>query len=89
LNRIGGHILLGVRDDGKVSGVEKSAITKIKKEFVSTINNPVKFAPAFYTNIEEHTIDDETVLYIPVPAGTQVYRLNGRFYDRNGYVTKV
>jgi ATP-dependent DNA helicase RecG len=83
LNRIGGHILLGVNDKGEVTGIATSAVSKIKKEFITAINNPTKIAPTFYTNIEEHTIDGETVLYIPVPASSQVHRLNNRIYDRN------
>jgi ATP-dependent DNA helicase RecG len=84
LNRIGGHILLGVRDDGEIIGVEESAVSQIKKDFINTINNPTKIAPVFYTNIEEYTIDDKIVLHIPIPASSQVHRLKGRIYDRNG-----
>jgi len=83
LNRIGGHILLGINDKGEITGVEKSAVPKIKKDFITTINNPSKIAPAFYTNIEEYTVDGEIILCIPVPAASQVYRLNNRIYDRN------
>jgi ATP-dependent DNA helicase RecG len=83
LNRIGGHILLGVRNDGVVVGVEKSAAYKIKKDFATAINNPQKLNPPFYTNIEEYEIDGETVLYVSVPNSSQVHRLNGRIFDRN------
>jgi len=84
LNRIGGHILLGVRNNGEITGVDESAVEQIKKNFITVINNQTKIAPVFYTNIEEHTIDGKTVLYIPIPASSQVHRLNCRIYDRNG-----
>ena len=34
-NRYGGYILLGVGDDGEVSGVNPAAVDKIKKDFVT------------------------------------------------------
>ena len=83
LNRIGGHILLGVEDNGNVTGIEPKAVAKIKSAFATTINNPNKIAPTFYTNIEEHLIDGMIVLHIPVNCSSQVHRLSGRFFDRN------
>ena len=83
LNRIGGHILLGVENSGEVTGVEPSEVEKIKSAFVTTINNPNKISPTFYTNIEEYQIDGHTILYIPIPCSSQVHRLSGRFFDRN------
>lgn len=38
-NRDGGHILLGVKDNGEILGVDESAISKMKKDFVTSINN--------------------------------------------------
>jgi ATP-dependent DNA helicase RecG len=67
LNRAGGHILLGVKNNGEVSGVKPSAVQQIKKDFVTTINNPQKISPALYTSITEHLIEGKIVLYIPVP----------------------
>ena len=83
LNRIGGHILFGVENSGEVIGVEPTAVAKIKSAFVTTINNPNKLAPVFYTNIEEYSIDGMIVLYIPIPCSSQVHRLSGRIFDRN------
>lgn len=47
-NREGGHIFLGVKDDGTITGIEKSCVEKIKKDFVNTINNPSKIFPPLY-----------------------------------------
>ena len=52
-NRFGGHIFLGVKDDGTVIGVDKNCIEKIKKNFVTSINNPTKFYPLLYLQIED------------------------------------
>ena len=82
-NRIGGHIFLGVSDDGEITGVEPSCIAQMKKNFVTTINNPKKFMPTVYTTITEYWIEDKPILYIPVSNSSQVHRLDGRFFDRN------
>ena len=42
-NRDGGDILLGVADDGTVLGVDPSCADKIKKNLVTSINNPRKY----------------------------------------------
>ena len=83
LNRIGGHILLGVSDSGEVLGIEPTATAQIKKDFVTAINNPNKIAPVIYTNITEYEINGRVVLYIPIPNSSQVHRLSGRIFDRN------
>lgn len=82
-NRDGGHIFLGVKDDGTVAGVEPDRIMQIKKDFVTTINNESKMFPPLYLTPEEYEEDGKTILYIYVPSGKTVYRSAGRIYDRN------
>ena len=41
-NRDGGHIFLGVRDDGVILGVNPDAAARMKKDFVTSINNAQK-----------------------------------------------
>lgn len=38
LNRNGGNIFLGISDNGKVTGVDKEFIDKMKKDFIKTEN---------------------------------------------------
>ena len=83
LNRLGGHLLLGVKDNGEVVGVEPSCVDKIKKNFVTSINNPDKISPTFYTNIEAFEIYGKIVLYALIPTTPDVHRLSGRIFDRN------
>lgn len=83
LNRLGGHLLLGVKDNGDVVGVDPSCVDKIKKNFVTSINNPDKISPTFYTNIEQFEIDGKIVLYALIPTTPDVHRLSGRIFDRN------
>ena len=83
LNRNGGHLLLGVNNDGDVVGVEEESIEKMKKDFVTSLNNPLKISPTFYLTVEEFEINNKKVLYIFVPESSQVHRCSGRIYDRN------
>src|SRR5690606_20432725 len=45
LNRGGGLIVLGVEDDGTVSGVEPAAVPRIKTDIANLSNNPQKLDP--------------------------------------------
>lgn len=83
LNRNGGHVVLGVRDNGEIVGIEQAALSGIKRDFVTTMNNPQKISPAFYLSVEEVIVDGRSVLYIYIPASSQVHRCNGRIFDRN------
>jgi ATP-dependent DNA helicase RecG len=83
LNRSGGEILLGVNDDGVVTGIDPEYVQQVKNEFTTAINNPQKIGPSFYLAMDEAVIDGKIVLYIYVPESSQVHRCNGRIYDRN------
>jgi len=83
LNRNGGHLFLGVEDKGNVIGIASESIDKVKKDFVTSMNNPQKISPTFYLSVEELEIDGKTILYIFVPESSQVHRCNGKIFDRN------
>lgn len=82
-NKNGGHIFLGIRDDGKILGVDKDSIKKIKEAFVTTVHNPQKINPPVYLNIKEYKLEGKTIFYIYVPMSSQVHRCNNRVYLRN------
>ena len=82
-NRNGGHIFLGVKDNGTILGVDKECVEQMKKDFVTTINNERKMYPPLYLTPEEYEIDGRSVLYVYVPVGKTVYRNTGRIFDRN------
>ena len=81
-NRYGGHILLGVEDNGDITGVKPEAIAKIKKDFVNSLNNPQRFAPTLFIALEETEIYGKTILWCFVPPNSQVVMFSGRIYDR-------
>jgi ATP-dependent DNA helicase RecG len=52
-NRYGGHLLLGVNNDGEVLGVHHSASQGIMKNFINMLNNPQKISPFLYLSLEK------------------------------------
>lgn len=84
LNRHGGHLFIGVKDNGQIIGLVKEQLSKWKKEFVSSLNNGVKIFPTIYAQLEEITIQGKIILYCYIPEGSFVYKLDGcKIYDRN------
>lgn len=82
-NRDGGHIFLGVKDDGEILGIEDDKVDKVKKEFVTSINNENKMYPPLYLTPIEYETNGKHILYIRVPVSQDVCRCNGRIFDRN------
>lgn len=82
-NRDGGHVFLGVKDNGEILGIEPNCIEKMKKDFVTAINNANKMYPPLFLTPVEHELQGRKILHIYVPVGTQVSRCSGRIYDRN------
>ena len=62
-NRAGGHIFLGISDDGLITGVLPGAVEKLKKDFVTAVNNANKLYPPLYLSLEEIQIDGLIVLH--------------------------
>ena len=84
LNRTGGHLILGVTDDGTIVGVNESCIESMIKNFVNTVNNPEMLNPTFYFSPEVFTISGKKVIHIYVPESSQVHRYKGKIFDRVG-----
>ena len=83
LNRQGGHLFLGITNDGKVEGVIDNCIADMKAAFVSSVNNIAQLNPKYYLNIHDVLIDGKTVLYAYIPESSQVHSYLGKVYDRN------
>jgi len=83
LNRHGGTLLLGVKNNGDVIGIEPDALMHIKQDLVNTLNNPQKISPPAYLSIEEIDLDEKKILHIYVPESSQVHRCGGKIFDRN------
>lgn len=83
LNRFWGNIILGVNDNREVIGIDEDFILKLKKDFVNLCNNTSKISPTIYLKIMDYEVDGKKILYINIPDSSEVYRCNGRIYDRN------
>jgi len=81
-NRYGGHVILGIDDDGSVCGVNPAVVADLKKNFVSTLNNMQRFAPTLFLALDEAEIDGKTVLWCFVPPSSQIVMFGGKIYDR-------
>ena len=46
-NRFGGHILMGVSDNGEIIGVNPNTVKGMRKNFSNMLNNPRKSPPRF------------------------------------------
>jgi ATP-dependent DNA helicase RecG len=81
-NRYGGHIILGVDDNGKISGINKNSVSDIKNNFIHTLNNPQRFSPTQFFSLEEIEIDGKLLLWTYIPVNSQVVMFAGKIYDR-------
>ena len=83
-NRFGGHILMGVSDNGEIIGVNPNTVKDMRKNFSNMLNNPQKISPTLYLSAEEVDIDGKIILYVYVPRSSQVHTCNKITYDRIG-----
>jgi len=81
-NRYGGHIILGVEDNGKIVGINKNLSESIRNNFVNTLNNPQRFSPTQFFSLEEIVIDRKLLLWVYIPVNSQVVMFAGKIYDR-------
>jgi len=83
LNRKGGHLLLGVKNEGTVEGVIEDCVQDIVNNIVTNANNPQKLSPPFYLSTQVIDYDGKKVIYVYVPESSQVHSTNGKIFDRN------
>lgn len=77
-NRQGGSILLGVLDDGTVSGVSPKAVASIERNIVNVANDPSMFNVAPALEFERLEGDGgKTVIRVWVPMGPALGLLQG------------
>ncbi|MDR2232517.1 MAG: putative DNA binding domain-containing protein [Tannerella sp.] len=81
-NTNGGVILLGVDDEGNVTGVQPGDKVKFLKNIVTAINSPDKINPVLYLNPVALEYAGQTVIAVQVPASSQVHNHAGRIYIR-------
>ena len=83
LNRSGGHIFLGVKDNSTIIGVNKDYVAQMKKDFANLCNNTNKLSPTVYINIYDYEYEGKIILYIPIFESNLVHNTKGEIFDRN------
>jgi len=83
LNHEGGSILLGVNNQGKVTGVDPEAVDQMSADISSLSNNQNKLSPPFLLFPSEVEIKGNKIIHLQVPASSQVHKSNGIIFDRS------
>jgi len=83
LNRFGGHLLLGVSDNGEITGIDEAVIPQIVNQIATNSNNPQKLNPPFYLAPQVVEVEKKKIIYIFVPESSLVHATNGKIFDRN------
>jgi ATP-dependent DNA helicase RecG len=52
------------------------------KNFVNTLNNPIKISPSLLLELEVYEIDGQLVLHVYIPISSQVILCSNKVYDR-------
>jgi ATP-dependent DNA helicase RecG len=83
LNRNGGNILLGVKNNGQVIGIDPIKVEILKTNIVTMSNNSQKLDPPFILFPQSHILKGKVILHIQIPESSQVHKTNGIVYDRS------
>ena len=83
LNQDGGTVLLGVEDNGDISGVDPDSVDKLRRDIANLSNNPEKLDPPYLLFPHALELNDKWVIQIQVPASSQVHRADGDVYLRS------
>ncbi|HBA84814.1 MAG TPA: AAA family ATPase [Verrucomicrobia bacterium] len=83
LNTDGGTILLGVADDGTVTGVDPDAATQMKSDLAGLSNNPQKIEPPWLLFPHEFELDGKIVIAVQVPLSSQLHKTGGHIFLRS------
>ena len=81
-NTIGGVILLGVDDEGNVTGVNPANTTKFLKNIATALNSVDKINPVLHLNPTAVEYNGKMVIVVQVPASSQVHNHTGHVYIR-------
>ena len=83
LNMDGGLIVLGVENDGTVSGVNPEAVERMKADIANMSNNPQKLSPPHLLFPHEEQVGGKWVIKVLVPASSQVHQVGGNVFLRS------
>ncbi|WP_455606814.1 AlbA family DNA-binding domain-containing protein [Bacteroides sp.] len=82
LNREGGTIILGVNDEGIITGIDKNSVERIKKDIVTALNCKDVINPPVNFPIYQLEDNGQVVLCLKIPVSSQIHNHGGVIYDR-------
>ena len=83
LNTDGGTILLGVADDGTVTGIDPDAAEQMIIDLANLSNNPQKIDPPWLLFPERLELKGKNIIAIQVPLSSQLHKTGGSIYLRS------
>lgn len=83
LNRDGGDIILGVKDDNTILGIENDFVESIMTSIVNLSNNPQKLNPPFILYPAKYVVEGKNIIHIQIPASSEIHDSAGWIYDRS------
>jgi ATP-dependent DNA helicase RecG len=81
-NTQGGTLLLGVDDDGLITGIDKTKKHKILKDLVSAINSRDCINPPLYLQPTAIEMKEGLIIVLQVPVSSQIHYYNSKIYIR-------
>ena len=82
LNREGGTILVGVDDNGEVTGIPETEISNFITTFSTTVNNISTIDPPMLVSPSSYKFKDKSIIVIKLPVSSQVHKYRNIIYDR-------
>lgn len=83
-NRDGGHLFLGVREDGQVVGIRAKLIEQFKRQIEADVRDEKKMHPGMDLHPVCYEADGKRILYVQVPPSDDVSYWMGSAWDRQG-----
>ena len=83
-NTFGGTILLGVEDDGSLTGIDPAQVLPVTRNVLNVVNNSNAFDVPVSMEFEHIEIGDRQIIKIDVPNSPQMHSYKGKVYERRG-----
>ena len=81
-NAQGGVLLLGVSDDGAISGMSRSQLNAVERAIGEVCRDSV--TPEIHAQIHRKSLDGQTLILVELPEGYALHEHAGRSYVRVG-----
>jgi ATP-dependent DNA helicase RecG len=81
-NTVGGTILLGVDDDGNITGINAAKKADYLKNIATALKSTDKINPVLFVNSTAIEHEGKMIIAVQIPASSQVHDHTGRIYIR-------